>query len=259
MLTYTGYLDESGTHAGSPVTVIGGVMASARQWHDFEAEFNRMKATHGFRIFHTTKFKARRGDFEGWTDAQMLALLQDMAALTNHAFTEGVAMKLDNAAYGVEYRGGDQPKKFQPDSKYGLCFRQCLMLFVLEAEKRKQRDRWPHLHIVVESGDRNVGGAIAIFKEMKAELDEMGCDVLQTIIVADKDKCDPLMIADFIAHTTYSVEQKGITEEFRRRSAIPGPGESAITHLEFKPGGLANFKQKLAARNQARQAQPKRR
>jgi hypothetical protein len=43
VLIYTAYLDESGTHGGSPATVMGGVMASARQWADFAKQFDRVK------------------------------------------------------------------------------------------------------------------------------------------------------------------------------------------------------------------------
>jgi hypothetical protein len=35
----TAYLDESGTHGDSPITVMAGVMANATQWARFEAEF----------------------------------------------------------------------------------------------------------------------------------------------------------------------------------------------------------------------------
>jgi hypothetical protein len=35
MFVYTAYLDESGTHDGSPLTVLSGVLARAEQWRDF--------------------------------------------------------------------------------------------------------------------------------------------------------------------------------------------------------------------------------
>ena len=49
----TAYLDESGTHDGSPVTVMGGMLANARQWEAFEKGFGKLKAVHGFQIFYT--------------------------------------------------------------------------------------------------------------------------------------------------------------------------------------------------------------
>lgn len=59
----TAYFDESGTHGGSAVTVMGGIMANARQWTDFEAAFVGLKKKYGFEIFHTKKFKKRAAIF----------------------------------------------------------------------------------------------------------------------------------------------------------------------------------------------------
>ena len=39
MFMYTAYLNESGTHDGSPVIVMGGVLARAEQWRFFEKKF----------------------------------------------------------------------------------------------------------------------------------------------------------------------------------------------------------------------------
>jgi hypothetical protein len=112
----TGYLDESGTHDGSPVTVMGGMLANARQWEAFEQNFRKAKAKHGFRIFHTKKFKKRDGDFKGWTNDQCLALMADLAPMTATAFTEGVTVALYNDAYEAEYRLGDKPRRLRDGS-----------------------------------------------------------------------------------------------------------------------------------------------
>ena len=179
MLIYTGYLDESGTHGGSAVTVMGGVLASTRQWAAFDKEFTRAKNKHGFRIFHTKKFKAKRGDFTGWSNPQCLALIDDLAMITDNAFTEGVAMAVDNESYEKDYKAGEKPRKLRLDSRYGLCFRQCLFFFILEIIKRKHRKKYSKLHIVLESGDPNIGDAIRIFNEVKKELENNNCDFSQ--------------------------------------------------------------------------------
>ena len=67
-MIFTAYCDESGTHDGSKVTVMGAVLANARRWRQIELEFCRLKRIHNFRVFHTKKFRRRSGDFKGWTD-----------------------------------------------------------------------------------------------------------------------------------------------------------------------------------------------
>ena len=64
----TGYLDESGTHAGSQATVMAGVMANARQWEKFEWAFQTVKKEFGFMVFRTKEFKKKRGDLRGWSN-----------------------------------------------------------------------------------------------------------------------------------------------------------------------------------------------
>lgn len=63
----TSYYDEAGTHGGSPVTVMAGVMATANQWRRFGTIAAKLKRNYDFSIFHTIDFKAKRGEFRGWS------------------------------------------------------------------------------------------------------------------------------------------------------------------------------------------------
>jgi hypothetical protein len=243
----TAYLDESGTHGDSPTTVMGGILVNARQLEAFERKFRQAKKDHAFEIFHTKKFKKRDGDFRGWDDDRMFALMNDLAVITSTGFTEGVTFLLDNAAYDAEYKAGDSPKKLRLDSKYGLCFRNCLLFLALEALKRMHRGRYPTLHFVLESGHKNAGDALRIFKEYKVLLKANGCDMLGDLLFADKDECDPLMMADFLAHTAFMRGTVRPTQGFGN-IAKPRPvrrGETGVTHLEFEPGGLTKLKTTL--------------
>jgi hypothetical protein len=71
----------------------------------------------------------------------------------------------------------------------------------------------------------------------------MLCD----ITLAGKDNCDPLMMADFLAHATYTSQLRVIAGA---QPLGPGPvarGETGVTHLQFSPGGLTNVKAALIA------------
>jgi hypothetical protein len=54
-----------------------------------------------------------------------------LATLTNDAFIESVTVTLSNAEYEAEYKAGNKPARLRLDSKYGLCFRNCLLFFCL--------------------------------------------------------------------------------------------------------------------------------
>jgi hypothetical protein len=253
----TAYLDESGTHGESPHTVMGGMLANAQQWERFEQKFRQIKKRHKFRIFHTKKFKRRDGDFKGWSIEQCLALIADLAPITATAFTEGVTFLLDNDAYDAEYKSGEQPRKLRLDSKYGLCFRNCLYFFGLEGVKRMHHRRYPTLNFVLESGHKNFGDALRIFNEVKAELKANGCDMLGMITPADKDECDPLMMADFLAHTAFTRGSVQLTQPYgkiARPESTIGRKETGVTHLEFEPGGLTRLKSTLIEQLKAKGA-----
>ena len=259
-LTLTAYLDESGTHDGSPVTVMAGMLANAAQWEAFDANFQRMKEKHRFKIFHTKKLKKRDGDFRGWSDRQIFAMMNDLAMITSTAFTEGVSFTLDNADYETEYRSGSGPRKLRLDSKYGLCFRQCLLFFCFESIKVASGEVCPKLHFVLESGHENAGDALRIFNETKKELQAANCDMLGDLIFAGKDECDRLMMADFLAHVSFMIGNMGgrAPDHWRPPTDIPrpeeslAPGESGVTHLQFKPGGLSDIKTYLIDRLKSR-------
>lgn len=208
MFIYTGYLDESGTHDDSPITVMGGIVAKADQWQRFEGGFSNLQNKHHFRVWHSKKFRQRKGDFKGWTADQCTALYWDLAHLNAHGLTDAVAVTLNNAEFEQHYRSGPKPNKARLDSSYGLCFRICLYHFIREVFKRRYKNELPALHIVLEAGHRNLGDAKRIFFEVKNDFEKYGNHMLQTITVADKDSCGQLMMADFAAHGEYVLEQK---------------------------------------------------
>jgi len=247
----TAYLDESGTHAGSPVTIMAGIMGNARQWQRFQTEIDRLRRKYRFRFFHAKELKSRSGDFQGWPVEKCLALITDLAKLTANGLMEGVTFPLNNTAYEAEYRAGEAPRSARFDSKYGLCFRVCLIHLVVEAMRRANPHKPLSMHFVLESGHKNSGDAERIFYEMAVEIKARGFDLLKTVSFARKEDCDPLLVADFLAHNTFMLEA-GSDEQRAHKAKMPvmnggtptwrRPEKTGLTHLEFDAGGLAKFR-----------------
>jgi hypothetical protein len=114
---YTAYLDESGTHDASPITVMGGILARADQWRDFERKFAAVQSQFGFKVWHTKKFKKRAGDFRGWTDEKCRELYRSLADVNSSGLTDVVAVTLNNASYEADYRAGKLPRRARLDTK----------------------------------------------------------------------------------------------------------------------------------------------
>lgn len=252
-LIFTAYFDESGTHGPAPTVIMGGFLGHAYQWRIFNRDLDRLRADYGFRLFHAKKFKHKRGEFEGWSDEKCRQLVKDLAMLVNADLTEGVTVSLERSRYLNEYRNLPFPSKMQPDSQYGLCFRVCLGHFweMVCARGGKR----PKLHIVIEDGHENVGGALVIFSELKKWMARRDLDVLGKIIIAKKDESDELMAADFLAHT-YSmmcadnpVFLDGLPNQ-DAPNARPR-GEAGLTYLEFKNETFQEFKDIFERERQA--------
>ena len=246
MVIYTAYFDESGTHGASPVTVMGGIVASAVRWQRFGPKFTRLKKKYGFKVFHTKKFRDRDGDFKGWLNDTRLALMVDMAKIAQKAFNETVTMSLDNAAYESDYKSGEKPRKGQLDSQYGLCFRNCLYHIAMTILRRGDIER-PKVRIVLEAGHRNYGDAERIFLLVKEDLAHAGADILCSITKKKKDEADELMMADFVAHWTFlkeTIKSSGKLRPTWAKKIDGGEGQS-VTILRYRPGGLAEAKKQF--------------
>lgn len=262
----TAYLDESGTHGDSPVTIMAGVLANATQWAHFQTEFSALKAKHNFRVLHAKKFKRRAGDFKGRNVFDQVALLDDLAKLSEgRTFRECVTFTLDNAEYEALLKGGEKPRRLRIPSRYGLCFRNCLLHFILHTVNSDDLFSAPKLHFVLESGHRNWSEVRDIFKEVKEEIKSVtgGLDLLGDVTFADKNCCDPLMMADFLAHYAWLIASGELGPAPAARpylqpdQTVLPEGESGVTHIRFEPGGMADLKSALIEKLQTRRTSAK--
>ena len=240
------YLDESGTHDGSPVTVVSGIIGTAQQWSHFEHSIARLKRKYGFKIFHAKDFKSRSGEFRGWSHAKCDELLLDQAKAVNRLM-EVVTTILPNEDFASFYKIEGTPRRVRLDSKYGLCVRYTLILLVYHAAARlghhKKFDR-VRLEIFLEKGHRNEGDAKRVFREIKNDLEALGSHILNTISFVTKQEADPLMVADFVAHSTFGRQKDGASD-------LPGlvdrnmRNKAGLTQLRLTPEALMQIQDEL--------------
>jgi len=246
----TAYFDESGTHDGSPTAVVCGAMATSRQWERVEFGLRKLKRKYGFRILHATDLRTGSGDFHGWSQQKIVDLLGDVGFLLGgNAIMEYAVCTVDVAAFQEEYRG-EWIKKPRLDTQYGLAFRSCLVHLGLEIERRLGHHRSfseTRLHCVIEAGHKNAGDAQRIFHEMKKDLERHDMQMFGDFTLATKHERDPLMVADFIAYTSYktdlAIREHGMRSVFP--DAIAPIREGAITRIQYAPGSLAKVRTAL--------------
>jgi hypothetical protein len=62
-----------------------------------------MRREYGFEVFHATDFRARRGEFEGWSDAKAEKFINELAELIHRGLTKGLVTTLPYALFEAEY------------------------------------------------------------------------------------------------------------------------------------------------------------
>ena len=238
----TAYFDESGTHKGSPVVVMAGILGTKTQWRHFQTDLDRLRSKYEFSVFHAKDLKARSGEFRKWTDAKALSLVTELAASVSSRLMEGATIAIPPVRYASEYAAVPMPSKPRDDTLYGLSFRlalghmTCEVIRRLQAHKNFSRTR---PHVVLERGNSHQGDAERVFDEMKRMLDAEGIHLLSDFTLATKREADPLMIADFLAFTQF---QRGVPDQASGMSGVSAVGRSSrsagLTHLHFSEGGL---------------------
>jgi hypothetical protein len=171
----------------------------------------------------------------------------------------GAVLSVKNDEYASYYRDGQGPRKLRLDTCYGLSFRLCLLHMVSEVIRRLGHDKRferTRLNIVMESGNRHAGDAERAFNEEASDLAKSGCDLLAGVTFALKDRCDPLMVADFLAHTTFMRGENGFPPPPLSEVARVKSEKTSLLHLGFDPGGLAEYKSSLVERYEARRRRP---
>jgi hypothetical protein len=215
----TAYYDESGTHAGSPATVLAGFVGETNDWVDFEIEWNKVLKAFGLTHVHAKQLYHRQGQHKNWSwakveelQAAMLYLLQER----KHMFASKTVLREDE--YKMFYYGGGPEKRERLDTRYGLCFRS-LLYFV----PQMQRLSGAHsINFVLEAGHKNAGDALRIYKEVRQDKNLPWRDILGSFSVGQKQDSAALQAADFLAYMSF----------LEVREDIEDGAESKVIHLE---------------------------
>jgi hypothetical protein len=238
---FTAYFDEADTHGPAPTVILAAHVGHAYQWTRFEKKLVRLQERDGFSVFHVKEFKARTGEFAGWSDGKCSALINDLSNLVRTTLTGGLTVFLERSRYLNEYRAPPIPRKMNLDSQLGVCFRACMSHLLDLMESRGYRDR---LNIVMERGHPNVFDCERIFNDLKGYFRLAQVAFLGDFTVASKELCAPLMVSDLLAGThsmlrAAAKQDPGIFDQFAANPAREG---AKLSFLELKPDALEGIK-----------------
>lgn len=205
------YIDESGTH-GSDSLAMTAYMGDMAQWFRFEDRVGALFKGENVRVFHAKEYRDSDGDFAGWKVDRKTRFLDAFGTITNEELEYGCNTILKISDYKKYYLEGPKPKKARLDTAYGVCFRATLEYLAGIVATRVSK-QWPPIghmrtfHVVIEQGAKNLGDAIRIFHDYKAELLPEYRGLLGTITPERKEDCLPLAISDLVVHGTWRQEE----------------------------------------------------
>ena len=101
------YVDESGTHAGSPSVVLAVCVSPVDQWIRFEREWAELLAEHGLSFFHMTDCKNGRGEYIGWDQERKRRAIRRAMSIVGLRTHLRLALGVNLADFEEHTRFGD--------------------------------------------------------------------------------------------------------------------------------------------------------
>lgn len=201
-MVLTAYFDESGTHAGSPLSAMSGFVGDARQWRKFEKRVGKLFKRKRVDVFHTIDVRRGDKDFEDWSVNEKIEFLDEFQHIINETLESAISafIKADDHDW---YKALPWPRKTRWDSKYGLLFRACLSQTIDVMEKIPTTKEHT-LHVVLESGHANAQDVVRIYAWAKSRLGPSRA--LAGLIFESKKTCLPLAAADLFAYSALGQE-----------------------------------------------------
>jgi len=213
------YMDDSGSHAGSPVSVIAGYFGGVRRWLEFEHRWKSALDREGILEFHARRFRARDadrnrvGDYRGWDNDRanafknrLLTAIEDSAV---YPFACGVVAeewKKQELSDQRMFTGATQ--KFPtgaPTKSIFLAFQKCVFSAISPCKPGIK------VHFVFDQNPQTEAWATICYSEMKRTtpiVQEHGGD----LTFSDSKDAMPLQAADLLAYEAHSYVKRFLTD-----------------------------------------------
>jgi hypothetical protein len=210
-VVFTGYYDESGTHGGSPFTILAGFVGNAEHWARFEGEWRKVLRKYGLTHLHAKHLFHRQKQHKGWKPQQIRRLMADILYVIQERLDPhrdlffATKTKLNENDYIKSYIENGPLKGERLDSRYAVCFRAFLDFNLIWVKGRELSDI--PLNFVLEAGHCNAGDALRVFNETKADKRVAHRHLIGSIAFGDKKEFPALQAADMLAYLFHSTER----------------------------------------------------
>jgi hypothetical protein len=246
------YYDESGTHAGSTVTVMAGLVGDVNDWIEFDREWSKVLRKYSITHVHAKHLWHRQGMYRGWSEDKCWELLVDLMYVIQERKQLFISRSfLLEEHYSKIYRAKKPERRERLDSRYALCFR--AFLHFLPSHHKDHFTRGT-MNFILEDGHRNAGDALRVFKEIRADRNFEWRDAMGTLSFGGKEGFPALQAADLFAYSHYTAVSEFIDDKYGDWDTISGieselldSGIPIVSH-PITPSDLRTLRQNYRAK-----------
>jgi hypothetical protein len=243
-MIFTAYYDESGTHGGSPITVLAGFVGNANDWVDFEIEWRKILHKYKLTHVHAKHLWHRQGQHKNWSTDQADELFCELIYVVQERkkiFASKTVLLADDYKHFYLLDGAARRERL--DTKYALCFRSFLHFY---PASHYQQYPIGCVNFVLEAGHKNSGDAIRVFNEIKGDQHFPWRGAIGSIAFGTKEDFPALQAADLLAYWLNKAECKRLSTQKRYvsyfESELRKAGITILDHL-ISPDDLKNMRQ----------------
>jgi hypothetical protein len=183
------YLDESGTHEGSPQATVAGLVMTRDNFLIFDVVWHELLLRHNIRPpLHMKEF-GEHGKHGHLTYPERTALFSDLSGAINCYKLITVATTLSHA----QYKANLHPELQKKMSLYALCFMLCVHMIHFHVE-----NNFPNIAYLIEQGNEYSGHILQCYDAMRRMQKENMPLHIGALTFGDKN-ISALQAADIIA------------------------------------------------------------
>jgi hypothetical protein len=137
------YMDESGTHYGSPVVTVGAYCARPKTWQEFTADWNKKKRP--IKVFHAVDCQNLKNEFEGWDESERDEYVKKLLPVIPRHKMPGIGIGIVMTDFNDAFQGKEDLRVLL-GNPYTACFQWVTEIIVRRAYANDYRGTLAFLH-----------------------------------------------------------------------------------------------------------------
>lgn len=191
----TAYFDDSGTHAGSDVTAIGGLIGLQEDWSRFELEWKRALDHAGIKRMHLAHCNGKRGEFKDWSYQRRSELKEKLFGIISSYGLLVFFSVVSDIAWVEACKREPVLSDIFP-SKLDFCFNTCMQ----GAIRSRIKGRSDKVAAVFDTREQE----LPRWRPIGSKYEDLYPNVIDHYAFGTMEKVLPLQAADCVANSVFS-------------------------------------------------------